>query len=72
MLTNIRHDIAYAVQILSQFMHAPRVPHYKALVHTLHYVHSTAGQAILLKASPQFTLEAYSDSDWAACPNSRK
>ena len=27
---------------------------------------------MLLKASPQLTLQAFSDSDWASCPSSRR
>ncbi|XP_019105475.2 uncharacterized mitochondrial protein AtMg00810-like [Beta vulgaris subsp. vulgaris] len=71
-LTHIRPDLAFAVQSLSQFMHSPKIAHYQALVHNLHYVNSTVGQGIFLKASDKLTLQAYCDSDWAARPNTRK
>ncbi|KAL8097768.1 hypothetical protein AgCh_030767 [Apium graveolens] len=71
-LTNTRPDLAYTVQTLSQFMHSPCDPHLQALHHVLHYVHSTAGQGILLQGSSQLTLQAFSDSDWASCPNTRR
>lgn len=71
-LTHTRPDLAFAVQALSQFMHAPRLPHFNALVHTLSYVHSTTGQGIIIKGSNQLTLQAFSDSDWASCPDSRR
>lgn len=67
-LTHTRLDLAFAVQTLSQFMHAPRVPHVHALAHTLKYVKCTIGQGILLKATAQLTLQAYSDSDRDSCP----
>ena len=67
-LTHTRPDISYIVQTLSQFMHAPRVSHYNALIHALRYVQSTQGQGILLRASDQLSLQAYTDSDWRACP----
>lgn len=53
-------------------MHQPRVPHFDALAHTLRYIAHTAGQGIMLKVSDNLTLQAFSDSDWAACPDSRR
>lgn len=58
--------------MLSQFLQSPREPHYEALLHTLRYVRTTIGQGILLKASDTLTLQAFSDSDWAACPDTRR
>ncbi|XP_056692165.1 uncharacterized mitochondrial protein AtMg00810-like [Spinacia oleracea] len=71
-LTHTRPDLCFAVQLLSQFMHMPRIPHVTALQHVLRYVAHTAGQGIILKAADSLTLQAFSDSDWAACPNTRK
>jgi hypothetical protein len=71
-LTHTRPDLAFTVQHLSQFMKSPRVPHYEALQHTIKYLASTSGQGILLNASDHLTLQAFSDSDWASCPDSRR
>ncbi|XP_056697421.1 uncharacterized mitochondrial protein AtMg00810-like [Spinacia oleracea] len=71
-LTHTRPDISFAVQTLSQFMHSPKYQHIDALSHTLRYINSTAGQGILLKATDKLTLQAFSDSDWAACPTTRR
>ena len=71
-LTHTRPDLAYTVQHLSQFMQTPRLPHINALHHTLRYVASTSGQGILIQGSDKLTLQAFSDSDWASCPNSRR
>ena len=71
-LTHTRPDLAFTVQHLSQFLQEPREPHFNALVHVLKYVASTVGQGIMLKANEQLTLQAYSDSDWAACLNTRR
>ncbi|XP_021837610.2 uncharacterized mitochondrial protein AtMg00810-like [Spinacia oleracea] len=71
-LTHTRPDISFAVQCLSQFMHSPTLQHIEALTHTLRYIHSTSGQGILLRATEQLTLQAFSDSDWAACPTTRR
>ena len=71
-LTHTRPDLAFTVQHLSQFLHSPKEPHVQALHHTLRYIHGTVGQGILLCGSTQPILQAYSDSDWASCPDSRK
>ena len=71
-LTNTRPDLSYAVQILSQFMPAPRQPHLQALHHVLRYIHGTVGQGILLNGHNELKLQAFSDADWASCPYSRK
>lgn len=62
-LTHTKPHLAFGVQSLNQFMQSPRLPHYQALIHTVHYVHTTVGQEILLKATDHLTLQAYSDSD---------
>lgn len=71
-LTNTRPDLSYTVQSLSQFMQNPRTSHWKALTHTLNYVHTTCGQGIVLKGESKHVLQAFSDSDWAACIDSRR
>ena len=71
-LTHTRPDLSYTVQTLSQFMQAPRDSHLHALHHVLRYVNGTAGQGILLQGSDHLTIQAYSDSDWASCPSTRR
>ena len=71
-LSNTRPDLSFAVQTLSQFMQNPKTTHMQALLHTLRYVKGTVGQGLLLKASDQLSLTAFSDSDWASCPSSRR
>ena len=71
-LTNTRPDLAYSVQTLSQFLQAPKISHFSALQHVLHYVHNTSSQGILLKASDKLLLQAFSDSDWGACIDTRR
>eukprot|EP00249_Psilotum_nudum_P008961 c21621_g1_i1 orf=3-362(-) len=40
-LTIMRPDICYAVGLLSQYMHAPRVSHWNAAKRVLHYLKGT-------------------------------
>jgi len=65
-------DIAYSVQHLSQFMQTPREPHLKAAYHVLRYLKQDPTLGIFISTTPDFTVSAYCDSDWAACPDSRK
>ncbi|KAL4324423.1 hypothetical protein GQ457_11G022250 [Hibiscus cannabinus] len=71
-LTNSRPDISFAVQQLSQFISAPTDLHLKALHRVLRYLKGTPGQGIFFPASNPLQLSAFSDSDWATCPDSRK
>lgn len=71
-LTNTRLDIAYTVKHLSQFMQTPREPHLKAFVHVLRYLKKDPTLDIFMSNDPRHTVSSYCDSDWAACPDSRK
>ena len=67
-----RPDIAYSVNILSQFVSDPRKNHMDALFRILRYLKATPGQGILLLKEGGVNLVAYSDSDWLGCPLTRR
>nr|XP_016502671.1 PREDICTED: uncharacterized mitochondrial protein AtMg00810-like [Nicotiana tabacum] len=67
-----RPNISFSVQHLSQFLVSPKVPHMLDALHVLRYLANDPTRGILLSSSSDFTLKAYSDSDWAACPISRR
>lgn len=71
-LTNTRPDLAYIVQSLSQYMQKHTKAHYQALLHTINYAHTTAGQYILLRATNHLSLQAFSYSDWGSCIDTRR
>ncbi|KAJ9542459.1 hypothetical protein OSB04_028965 [Centaurea solstitialis] len=71
-LTFTRPDIAYAVQQVCLFMHDPRLPYLNALKRILRYLKGTLSYGLHLKASAVDRLVAYSDADWAGCPNTRR
>ncbi|XP_075096291.1 uncharacterized protein LOC142174402 [Nicotiana tabacum] len=71
-LTRTRPDICFSVQHLSQFMQTPWVPHMIAALHLLRYLKGTPDLGLFYFNSNDFSIKAYSDSDWAACPDIRK
>nr|XP_017252055.1 PREDICTED: uncharacterized mitochondrial protein AtMg00810-like [Daucus carota subsp. sativus] len=71
-LTITRPDIAVIVHVLSQFIHSPTSVHFQAAKRVLRYLSSSKDQGILLASNSEAKLQAYCDSDWAGCPNTRR
>jgi hypothetical protein len=71
-LTLTRPDISYAVQQICLHMHAPRTSHLALVKRVLRYVRGTMDFGLHLCASSSTSLTAYSDADWAGCPDSRR
>lgn len=71
-LTITRPDLSYAVHVLSQFMHAPRAEHFQAACRVLRYIKGSPGLGILLRADSALQVYAFCDSDWGACPLTRR
>ena len=71
-LTLTRPDLAYAVQQVCLFMHDPREPHLVLVKHILRYVKGTLSAGLHIGTGPVDRLVAYSDADWAGCPDSRR
>jgi hypothetical protein len=71
-LTFTRPDIAYAVQQVCLYMHAPRASHLAALKRILRYIRGTLHLGLYLRPSSVEDLVVYSDADWAGCPDTRR
>ncbi|KAF5475432.1 hypothetical protein F2P56_007237 [Juglans regia] len=71
-LTITRLDIAYVINILSQFMHAPRVPYMTAATGVLHYIKGSPSQGIFFSSSSSMHVTTYTDSDWASWPTTHR
>ena len=69
-LTITRPDIAHVVNSVSQFLHAPTEDHFLAVKGILRYVKGTLHFGLTFRpfGAPS-ALVAYSDADWAGCPN---
>ena len=66
-----RPDLAYAVQQVCLFMHDPREPHLALIKRILRYVKGSMSAGLQLGSGTIDQLTAYSDTDWAGCPNTR-
>jgi hypothetical protein len=53
-------------------MHAPRDLHWTAVKRILRYLKLTISHGLLLRPYKSFRLAAFSDADWAGCPDDRK
>nr|XP_016480726.1 PREDICTED: uncharacterized mitochondrial protein AtMg00810-like [Nicotiana tabacum] len=60
-LTITRSDIAYAVQYLSQFMHAPKTSHYEAALHIVKYIKKQPGLGLLMSSRDQEKIETFNE-----------
>ncbi|MCI15401.1 copia protein [Trifolium medium] len=53
-------------------MVTPSTSHYQAAIHLLRYLKGSPALGLFYPASSTIQLKAFSDSDWATCPTSRK
>ena len=78
--TPVRPDISFAVKELSRNLQAPTQQDEKQLKHVLRYLKGTLHVTTSLQPPRQRVVEqassiqiqAYSDSDWAGCPKTRR
>ncbi|XP_068503601.1 uncharacterized mitochondrial protein AtMg00810-like [Phaseolus vulgaris] len=71
-LTNTRPDISCSVHNLNQFVSAPTNNHHQVALCILRYLKGNLGFGIFLYNNSSIYLKAYSDSDLATFPDSRK
>ncbi|KAJ9543887.1 LOW QUALITY PROTEIN: hypothetical protein OSB04_023594 [Centaurea solstitialis] len=79
-----RPDIAFAVNKVCQFMHAPTENHWAGVKRILRYLKETIDLGLWIRHNTGYqlqafsdshwssNLQAYSDSDWAGCPIDRR
>jgi Reverse transcriptase (RNA-dependent DNA polymerase)/GAG-pre-integrase domain len=70
--TVTRPDLQFAVNKVSQFMANPTDVHWQAVKRILRYITGTLHHGIQFQPSTCLRLNAYSDSDWAGCPDDRR
>uniref|UniRef100_A0A803QQ29 Reverse transcriptase Ty1/copia-type domain-containing protein n=1 Tax=Cannabis sativa TaxID=3483 RepID=A0A803QQ29_CANSA len=70
--TITRLGISYSVNTLSQFLLVPRATHMNAALRVLQHVKATPGRGIYFAVDSEVKLRAYTDLDWAACPDTKR
>jgi hypothetical protein len=71
-LTLTRPDIAYAVNKICQYLHAPTTIHWTAAKRVLRYVKHTFDVGLTFMRSRSTLVSAFSDADWAGCADDRR
>lgn len=72
-LAHTRPDLAYALSVISQFMHNPGEQHMSAVMRILRYLKSAPGKGILFaKNENQQNVRVYTDADWAGSIDDRR
>ena len=62
-LSHTRPDIAYAVSIVSQFMHNPSEDHMDAIIRILRYLKSSPGKGLLFSKNGHLRINGYTNAD---------
>ncbi|CAH9127456.1 unnamed protein product [Cuscuta epithymum] len=65
-------DISFAVNRLSEFMHAPTETHWQGVKRILRYLKGTLDHGLFLRRSSPLTLSVFSNSDWGGVTDGGK
>ncbi|KAK9217910.1 hypothetical protein WN943_006540 [Citrus x changshan-huyou] len=71
-LSHTRPDIAFAVSLVSQFMHAPGPEHFETVYRILRYLKGSPGKGLLFRKNGHLQVEVYTDADWAGSVTDRR
>ncbi|XP_072080996.1 secreted RxLR effector protein 161-like [Arachis hypogaea] len=64
-LSHTKPDIAYAVSVVSQFMHDPRERHLQAVNKIIQYLKASPEKGLLFKKERILSMKIYTDADCA-------
>ncbi|KAK3004952.1 hypothetical protein RJ639_020199 [Escallonia herrerae] len=71
-LSHTRPDIAFAVSLVSQFMHNPSKDHMNAVIRILQYLKSSPGKGLMFRKHHHLDIDGYTDADWAGNATDRR
>ena len=63
-LAHTRPDFAYALSVVSQYMHDSGEQHMSTVMKILCYLKGSPGKGILFRKNEHFKIEGYTDADW--------
>jgi len=71
-VTITRPDISFVVHTFSKFMQGPRHFHLSAVQQIIRYLLGSLKRGLFFPVGSTIKLQAYSDANWAGCPDTRK
>jgi histone deacetylase 1/2 len=71
-LTLTRPDLAFSVNKVCQFLHAPTTAHWTTVKRIMRYVKDTMSIGITFQPSTSTLLSVFSDADWTGCLDDRR
>ncbi|XP_019053481.1 PREDICTED: uncharacterized protein LOC109114767 [Nelumbo nucifera] len=71
-VTLTRLDVAFAVNKVCQFLHAPTEEHWGAVKRILRYLKGTINTGLFFSAHMSDNLTAYSNTNWTRCPDDKR
>ena len=64
--SNTKLDIAYAISVVSQFIHSPLKSHMEVVHRVIIYLKTTLGKGITFQKNDDFKLGAYTNANWSS------
>ncbi|XP_022774064.1 uncharacterized protein LOC111316344 [Durio zibethinus] len=71
-LSHTRPDIAFAISVVSQYLHSPLEEHLEALYRILRYLKNTPSKGLLFEKNEQRNVEEFTDADYAGLIEDRR
>jgi hypothetical protein len=71
-LSLTRPNLAFTINHVCQFMHQSTKLHWQVVKRILQYLKHTITHGLLLQKTTSTSLQAFSDVDWAGCPDGRR
>ena len=65
-LSHTRPDIAFAIRIVSQYMHALYKEHMESMYRILKYLKGSIGKGLFFRKNETRTIEGFTDANWAS------
>ena len=71
-LSHSRSDIAFAVSVVSQYMHAPCEEHVKTVYRILNYLKGSLGKGLYFRKNETRSIEGFTNANWARSIDNRR